>query len=82
MKTHNLKLESKYFKAIKSGIKKFEIRKNDRDFKTGDFVFLEEIKGGKKTGNNLPLVRIKYVLHGGKYGLEEGYCIFSWVEVN
>jgi hypothetical protein len=38
MKLHELKLVEKYAKAKKDGIKPFEIRKNDRDFKVGDLV--------------------------------------------
>lgn len=42
MQTHRLKTWPVYFKEVKSGEKTFEFRKNDRDFKTGDTVILEE----------------------------------------
>lgn len=38
MKLHEIKLLEKYAKEKKDGIKPFEIRKNDRDFKVGDLV--------------------------------------------
>ena len=38
MKLHEIKLLEQYAKAKKDGIKPFEIRKNDRDFKVGDLV--------------------------------------------
>ena len=41
MKTHELKLDIKYFDDVKSGKKKFEIRKNDRDFVVGDILDLK-----------------------------------------
>ncbi len=41
-KVHQLKTWPKYFQAVKSGMKNFEIRKNDRDFKVGDFLELSE----------------------------------------
>jgi hypothetical protein len=43
MKIHCLKIESPYLDDIKSGKKKFEWRKNDRDFETGDLLVLQEI---------------------------------------
>jgi ASC-1-like (ASCH) protein len=39
-KTHHLKLHSDYFKDVKSGLKTFEIRKNDRDYQVGDRLIL------------------------------------------
>lgn len=38
MKLHELKLLEQYAQAKKDGIKPFEIRFNDRDFKVGDLV--------------------------------------------
>lgn len=38
MKLHEIKLSEPYAKAKKNGIKPFEIRKNDRDYKVGDLV--------------------------------------------
>ena len=39
---HHLKTKPEYFRAVIAGKKPFEIRKNDRDFKIGDKVILEE----------------------------------------
>jgi len=36
MTEHVLKLNQRYFDAVKNGIKTFEVRKDDRDFKLGD----------------------------------------------
>lgn len=38
MKLHEIKLLEQYAKLKRDGIKPFEIRKNDRDFKVGDLV--------------------------------------------
>lgn len=39
---HELKIDQEYFEAVKDGRKKFEIRKNDRDYKVGDILVLLE----------------------------------------
>ena len=75
---HYLKTESEYYQAIERGDKKFEFRKNDRNFKKNDLVYLEEVINGDKTGKSLPPIKIKYILEGGKFGLAEGYCVFNW----
>lgn len=49
MKTHELKILSKYFWDIVVEQKTFEIRKNDRDFQVGDRLILKEFKRGKLT---------------------------------
>ena len=40
--THNLKTWPSFFQAVKSKIKPFEIRENDRNFEVGDTLILEE----------------------------------------
>ena len=75
---HHLKCETEYYQAIERGEKKFELRKNDRDFKVGDVVYLDEVLNGIATGRTLPYIEIQYVFTGGKYGLPEDYCIFNW----
>jgi len=74
---HFLKCEREYFNAIATGQKTFELRKNDRDFKVGDTVYLEEWHNGGRCGSLFDF-KIKYILYGGKFGLPEGYCIFNW----
>lgn len=75
---HLLKTETEYYQAVERDEKKFELRKNDRNFKIYDYIILEEVVRGVKTGRKLQSKQIKYVVHGGKYGLEEGYCIINW----
>ena len=54
--THILKVEQDYFDAITSGVKPFEVRRDDRGFQKGDKLILckygtERHKGiGHKTG--------------------------------
>ena len=77
-KHHYLKTETKYFQAVERGVKKFEIRKNDRNFCKYDMVYLQEVVNGVPTGRELPPLEIQYVLIGGCYGLDSDYCIFCW----
>lgn len=39
---HELKIKPQYYEDIKIGLKPFEIRKNDRDFKLGDILILND----------------------------------------
>lgn len=75
---HELKTETSYFQAVVSGIKKFELRKNDRNFQQFDMVTLKEVVQGVATGRTWGPLEIKYVLEGGVYGLPEDHCIFNW----
>lgn len=42
MTIHELKILPEYYKAQVEGKKNFEIRKNDRDYKLGDKLVLQE----------------------------------------
>ena len=75
---HYLKTETEFFQAVERGVKKFELRLNDRDFKVYDILHLEEVVSGVKTGRSLAPLEIKYILQGGVYGLDKDYCILNW----
>lgn len=77
-KEHHIKILPDYFGFIVTGRKQFELRKNDRDFRPGDRVILQEFDEGHYTGQEIS-VKIKYVLKDvPEYGLMDGYCIFGW----
>lgn len=42
MTKHALKIDEQWFDAVAAGTKNFEVRKNDRDFKVGDTLLIEE----------------------------------------
>ncbi|EFT93894.1 DUF3850 domain-containing protein [Enterococcus faecalis] len=54
--SHELKIKPEYFKAVESGMKKFETRKNDRDYNLHDLLILQEYKNGKFTGNKCSVI--------------------------
>lgn len=75
---HYLKCETEYYQLVESGVKNFELRKNDRDFKRGDIIHLKETVNGVETGRIISTIEIKYILHGGIYGLDKEYCILQF----
>lgn len=77
MKIHHLKSIQPSFDEIISGDKRFELRKNDRDFKAGDVVWFNEYNAIKKAYSGRAVeCDIDYVLTDHA-GLMEGYCIFT-----
>jgi ribosomal protein S17 len=80
--THALKTWPEYYQQITSGAKPFEVRKNDRDYKTGDRVLLQEFEpdSGKYTGKEAEF-RIGYILHGPAFGIKQGFCVFALDEI-
>lgn len=77
MHIHELKIQPKYFKMVKWGMKKFELRKDDRGYQVGDVIILREYKNGEYTGKEIKKL-IWYILRDcPEYGLKEGYCILG-----
>lgn len=75
MELHKLKIQREYFKAVMSGDKTFEIRKNDRDFPVGDIVLLEEFIEASGYTNRQAAVIIKYITD---YEQKDDYIVFSF----
>ena len=80
MRTHKLKILPSEFGPVVSGTKPFEFRKNDRDFAVGDELVLQEwdpsLFGNKYTSHEQKVI-VGYILHGGRYGVPEGYCVMG-----
>lgn len=80
--THTLKTIDRYFDAVERGEKTFEVRVNDRAFQKGDIVLLERWDatrlGPQMTYPKRTLTkRITYLLQGGQFGIEPGYCVLG-----
>lgn len=75
---HELKCWPEYFDQVQMGRKKFEVRKNDREFKQYDLLVLREWNPDLQeyTGNQVTRT-VTYILPGGKLGIEEGYVVMS-----
>jgi hypothetical protein len=77
VKIHELKTWPVYFDQLKRGLKRFEYRRNDRDFQVGDVLQLEEWdpETGEYTGRWMAL-RVWSMMTDCP-GLPEGYCIMQ-----
>ena len=80
---HQLKEASIYFEDVTTGKKTFEVRKNDRNFKVGDYLALNELtphecndKGEHLETGRSALFRVTYILDTPEY-CKEGYVILG-----
>ena len=75
---HELKCWPEYFREMLYDRRKFEVRKNDRNFKCGDTLHLREWDPQIETYTGVELgVKVDYILQGGQFGIEPGYCVMS-----
>jgi len=80
---HKLKIWPKYYAEVSKRNKNFEIRKNDRNFKEGDTVTLQEFDPEKNqhTGNELSF-KIDYVLPLADFFCNDNpYVVFGMSEI-
>ena len=89
MTAHNLKIWPDQYALLRSGLKTFEFRKNDRDFQVGDILLLREWDPGSGTRETGPwasghytdadwiLRGVTHVLRGPDFGVPEGYAVLS-----
>jgi hypothetical protein len=73
---HELKCWPDFFVPVLTGMKTFEVRKNDRNFKLGDVLWLREWDPHTEmyTGNSVR-AKVVYILHD--FGLEDGYVVMG-----
>lgn len=77
-KLHDLKIWPEYFKAVCEGKKRFEIRKNDRDFKVGDLLRLREWSPDTKLySTNFTTMRVTYIVYGPAWDLPKDMVVMS-----
>lgn len=76
---HRLKTVRPYYDHVVYDRKTFEIRKNDRDFRVGDVLILDEYKpnDGGYTGSYC-VRQVSYLVQG-VYGLPDDVCVMGLV---
>lgn len=75
---HRIKCWPEYFDAIARGLKTFEVRKNDRDYRAGDLLAIcewdpqtREFTGARR------IMLVSYVLPGGQFGIDADYVVMG-----
>lgn len=76
MIVHELKIHELFARAYFSGQKRWEIRKNDRNFKVGDKINFTVINDKEETVASY-MRSILYVFDKVEFGLQPGYVILS-----
>ena len=75
---HEVKILEQYANRNNEGEKPWELRKNDRDYKVGDWIRFHIIddETNELTGFSYRR-KITYLFEGGEYGLGKGFCIMT-----
>jgi hypothetical protein len=74
---HTLKILPQYFKEVWNEDKTFELRKDDRDYKIGDTLRLQEFDYGIYTGRECARTILYILRDADQYGLKEGFVILA-----
>lgn len=78
MKTHILKCWPEHFQNCRSGVKKFEIRLNDREYEVGDYLEQHEFESnGQVFTGEQDTYKVTHLLKGGQFGIEPGFVVMS-----
>lgn len=73
---HALKQLPEYFADVLSGKKSFEVRKNDRPYKEGDLLALNEYDPKNGYTGRSCLVYIDYILNDSEY-CKDGFVVMA-----
>ena len=77
---HVLKCWPAHFDAVKRGVKKVEVRKDDRGYEVGDILRLLEYNPETESYTNSDRakeVEVTHIVRGGQFGLAEGHVAMS-----
>lgn len=86
-KTHELKCWEPFFSEVESGVKTFDVRRDDRNYHVGDILVLRRYDPKADAYNGAFLyVKVAYVLRpeafrplGLDLGLADGFCVLGIV---
>lgn len=77
MKTHELKTDGELFAAVALNTKRFEIRKDDRDFTVGETLVLRETRAALEYTGKVSRRVVTHIMRGPCYGLVDGWALLS-----
>ena len=74
---HELKIHPEHYRNVVLGLKKVEIRKNDRNYQERDLLILNEFdpKTGRYTGDQV-IRKVNFIINDVP-GLEPGYVVLQ-----
>ena len=78
---HELKTIPDIWDALKTGVKTFDVRFNDRGFAVNDTLRL--FRGTSREWMEMEYLdrKVTYILAGGQFGIEPGYVVMGLGEV-
>lgn len=76
MTVHPLKTWPEYFEVVGKS-KTFEVRKNDRNFKVGDILWLQEWSEEKGYTGRDKKFTVTYLMIGEQFGIKDDYCVMG-----
>lgn len=82
MANHQIKILEKFAEVQRLGLKPWEVRVKDRDYKVGDkitFHIIDDVM--REPTGRFYQKKITYILDGGQVGVNQGYCIMTIGEV-
>lgn len=76
---HDLKVWPEAYKALRCGLKTYEVRVNDRGFQVGDVLRLRLWEPATGDGGHAPplLMRVVHMTKGGTWGLPDNVCVMG-----
>ena len=78
MKLHTLKIQPYYYFFVNNGMKKAELRKNDREYQVGDLIHFVDEHSQDFLNNPDNVFKITHILENvEQFGLNKEYCILS-----
>jgi len=76
--THDLRVWPAYFQPVFDDLKRFEGRRDDREFQVGDVLQLREWREDKHEYTGRECFRvITFKLAGGDFGIADDWCVLS-----
>lgn len=78
---HDLKVWPEFFDPLESGIKTFELRRDDRGFRVGDVLLLREWSRSAGYSGRQLRRRVSYLICGPGFGLAPDFVCMGLADV-